>query len=55
MINDVQCTSIPVQCSTTPGQSLLYKSLINITFHFEVPLGVSILLPALAAKEIKKW
>ena len=26
--------------------------MINITFHLEVPLGVSIFLPALAAREI---
>ena len=39
--------------STTPGQSLYGLTvIINVTIHLEVPLSVSILLPALAAREI---
>ena len=37
--------------STTPGQSL-HGVMINISAHLEVALGVSILLSALAVREI---
>ena len=39
--------------STTTGQSLHgLTAILNIKVHLEVPLSVSILLPALVAREI---